>query len=445
MAGPVILPGDDAYDEARTVWNGAIDRFPAAIARCAGTADVVAAVGFARERGLLVSVRGGGHNVAGSAVCDGGLVIDLSRMTGIDVDPRAGTARAQPGVVWRDLDRATAAHGLATTGGIQSTTGIAGFTLGGGIGWLSRRQGHACDNLRSATLVTADARVVTASADENSDLFFGLRGGGGNFGVVTRFEYALHPVDRVVGGMVWHPADRTARALEFFRDWSEALPDDVGAILFLLTAPDAPDVPAALRGRPAVTIGVCHAGPGAEGARALAALRRFGPPAGDLVRAMRYTELQLQLDAANPPGHHNYWKAEYLRGLDDGAIAAIVEHGERRPPGLSKVLVMRLGGVAGRAPEGSAAFGHRDAPYLININAMGPDRAGHEGRAAWVRAFWDALRPASFGGVYVNFLGDEGSERVRSAYPAATLARLVDLKRRYDPTNLFRMNQNIRP
>jgi FAD/FMN-containing dehydrogenase len=445
VRGPVIAPRAAAYDGARAVWNGAIDRRPAAIVRCAGTSDVVAALRLARERGLVVSVRGGGHNVAGLAVCDGGIVIDLSPLKGIRVDPVARTARAQPGVLWGELDRATQAQGLATTGGIQSTTGISGFTLGGGIGWLSRRHGHACDNLLSATVVTAEGEVLTASAAEDPDLLFGLLGGGGNFGIATSLEYRLHPLDGVVGGMVLHRMERAAEVLAFYRDWTAELPDELSAILFFLTAPDASHIPPALRGRPVVSIGVCHAGPAREAEALLAPLRRFGPPEADLVRRMPYVELQGQFDAANPAGQQNYWKAEYLGGLDDSTIQAIVEVAAQRPPGLSKVLLPRLGGAASRVPEDATAFGHRGAPYIINIIGMTPD-PGELGRVSrWARELWAAVQPASFGGVYVNFLGDEGEARVRAAYGEAKYERLVALKRRFDPANVFRLNQNIRP
>jgi len=443
--GSLVHPEDPSYDEARSIWNGMIDKHPALIARCAGVADVIDAVRFAGENGLAVAVRGGGHNVAGNAVCDDGIVLDLSGMKGIRVDPMARIARAEPGVLWGDLDREEQAFDLIVPGGIQSTTGIAGFTLGGGISWLSRRFGNTCDHLVSADVVTADGWILTASADQNEDLFFGIRGGGGNFGVVTSFEYRLHPLDYAVGGMVWHLADRAEEVVRFFAEWTLEIPDELSAILFFITAPIAPHVPERLQGRPVVTIGVCYTGDPEHADSALGPLREFGPPELDLVRPMAYVDLQRQLDAANPPGHQNYWKAEYLSELTDEAVRAIAQHGSRKPAGLSKVLLTRLGGAAGQVPEDAMAFSHRRAPYIININGMGPDPAENDALVGWTREFWNAMQPFSFGGVYVNFLGEEGDERVRAAYGDEKFARLAALKQKYDPTNFFHLNQNIRP
>jgi FAD/FMN-containing dehydrogenase len=294
-------------------------------------------------------------------------------------------------------------------------------------------------------VVTASGELVTASAEEHSDLFFGLRGGGGNFGIATTFEYRLYRHRGVVGGMVWHPLERITEVLAFFRDWAPDLPDEVGTTLFVLTAPDTPQIPAELRGRTAVTIAVCHSSPGDSAGRVLSPVRAFGPPAADLICAQPYPELQAMLDASNPPQHQCYWKAEYLGELTDEAIAAIAEHSARKPAGLSKVLLTRLGGAASRIPEDATAFSHRGAPYVININGMGPDPAELDGLAIWAREMWDAVQPFSFGGTYVNFLGDEGQDRVRAAYGDEKFARLVKLKRKYDPTNFFRLNQNIAP
>ena len=445
LRGHVITPDDPVYEEARRVWNGMIDKHPALIVRCRGAADVIEAVRFANRRGLAVAVRGGGHNVAGNAVCDDGVVLDLSGMKGIRVDPVAGSARAEPGVLWGELDPECQAFGLVVPGGIQSTTGIAGFTLGGGISWLSRRFGNTCDHLLSADVVTAEGRLLTASSDRNDDLFFGIRGGGGNFGVATSFEYRLQPLDQVVGGMVWHRMDRVEDVVRFFADWTSDIPDEMGAILFLLTAPTAPHIPERLHGQPVVTIGVCYSGDPEHADSVLGPLRAFGPPDVDQVRPMTYVALQRLLDAANPPGHQNYWKAEYLETLDDDAIRTIAEHGARKPRGLSKVLLTRLEGAAGRVPEDAMAFSHRSAPYIININGMAPDPAERDTLVGWTREFWEAMQPFSFGGVYVNFLGQEGHERVRAAYGEEKYARLVALKRKYDPTNFFHLNQNIRP
>jgi FAD/FMN-containing dehydrogenase len=443
--GELIYPGGEGYDDARRVWNGMIDKRPAVIARCAGVADVIEAVNFARANEIVVAVRGGGHNVAGNAVCDGGMVIDLSRMKGIRVDPSAGRARAQPGVLWGEFDHETQAFGLATTGGIQSTTGIAGFTLGGGIGWLSRKHAHTCDNLISADVVTADGRLLKVSASEHEDLFFAIRGGGGNYGIATSFEYRLHPVEFVLGGMVLHRLERAPEVLAFFRDYLESAPDHLGAIAFFITAARAPHIPEHLRGRPVVTIGICYTGPARDAEDVVRPLRRFGPPDADLLGPMPYRALQSQLDAANPAGYQNYWKAEYLAGLSDGAIEAIAEHASRKPTDSSKVLLTRLGGAAGRVPEDEMAFSHRHAPFIININGMGPDPGERDRLVSWARDFWSAMQPYSSGGVYVNFLGEEGEARVRSAYGEGKYDRLVALKTRYDPANFFHLNQNIKP
>jgi FAD/FMN-containing dehydrogenase len=441
--GTLIAPEDPSYEEARGVWNGMIDKRPALIARCAGVADVIEALALARDEGLPVAVRGGGHNVAGNAVCDDGIVIDLSPMKGIRVDPDARIARAEPGVLWGEIDRETQAFALAVPGGIQSTTGIAGFTLGGGIAWLSRSFGHTVDNLLSADVVTAEGRLLTTSADRIEDLFYGVRGGGGNFGIATSFEYRLHRLEHVVGGMVWHPLERAEEVVRFFGDWTVEIPDELSAILFFLTAPKAAHVPEHLQSRPVVTIGICYAGE--DAGAVLKPLREFGPPQLDLIGPTSYVALQRMLDAANPPGHQNYWKAEYLRELSDEAVRTIVEHGSRKPTGLSKVLLTRLGGASSRVSEEAMAFSHRGAPYIININGMGPDPAQRDELVGWTRGFWEAMQPHSYGGVYVNFLGEEGQDRVRAAYGKEKYERLVRLKRKYDPTNLFRLNQNIRP
>ena len=434
--GELIGPSDQNYDEARAVWNGMIDKRPALIARCASTDDVVASVELAREHGLPVAVRGGGHNVAGNAVCDDGLVIDLSLLRAVEVDPSARTARAGPGLGWGELDAATQPHGLATPGGIVSTTGIAGFTLGGGIGWLGRPFGATCDNLLAAELVTADGNVLRAGPDENPDLYWALRGGGGNFGVVTSFEYRLHPVSEVLGGAVFYGPEDAAEALRFLREFMPEAPDELSTIAIFAT-------PAAL-GRAALGIFVCHVGPLEEAEEATAPLRAHGRPLLDAIRPMPFLELQRQLDAANPEGLRNYWKAQYLDQLPDDATEAIAEFGARKPSHWSKFLLTALGGAAGRVGETETAFGHRSAPWILNINAMWetePDDAA----VAWARDFWDAVQPYSDGGTYVNFLGAEGEGRVRAAYGAETYDRLVELKTKYDPENFFRLNQNIRP
>ena len=439
LRGALLRPGDDGYDNARRIWNAMIDRRPALIARCAGAADVVRSVNFARAHGLRVAVRGGGHNVAGNAVCDGGLVIDLSPMKGIRIDPARRTARAEAGCTWRDFDHETQAFGLATTGGVIPTTGIAGLTLGGGIGWLMGQHGLSCDNLLSVDIVTADGRLLTASAEENPDLFWGVRGGGGNFGVVTSFEYRLHPVGRVLGGMVVHPLERTRDVLRFFREFTESTPDELGAQAALLTSPEGVKV---------VAIVVCYSGPLEQSERVLRPVREFGPPVVDQIAPMPYTQLQGMLEPAFPPGLQNFWKSNFLRDLGDEAIDVITDRFQRVPSPTSVVVIEQFGGAVSRVGGDETAFNHRDARFNFLIIGIWPDPADHDRHVHWVREFWDAMQPFSSGGVYVNYLGpeaDEGAERVKAAYGPVKYGRLVALKNRYDPTNLFRLNQNIRP
>lgn len=445
VRGELLRPGDRDYDEARKIWNGMIDKHPALILRCTGVADIRAAVDFARANDLLVAVRGGGHNVAGNAVCDGGIVIDLSRMKGIHVDPARRVARAQPGLTWGEFDRETQAFGLAVTGGVQSTTGIAGFTLGGGYGWLARKHGLTCDNLLSADVVTSDGGFVTASPTQNEDLFWGIRGGGGNFGIVTSFEYQLHPLGPVLAGMALHPLSRAEEVLRFYREFVRTAPDELFTVVILMTAPKAPHLPERLHGTPMIALTACYSGPIEEGERVLKPLREFGSPEVDLIHQQPYTTHQTMLDAVNPPGLHNYWKAEYLRSLEDDAIAEILSHISQKKSPMSRILISHLQGAVARVKEGETAYSHRDAPFLLNINAMWTDPAESEAQVGWARDFWSAVQPFSAGGGYVNFLSNEGDDRVRAAYGRETYQRLVDLKNRYDPTNFFRLNQNIKP
>ena len=444
--GALIGPGDPQYDAARAVWNGAIDRHPALIARCTGSADVRAAVRFARERDLLVAVRGGGHNVAGSAVCDGGLVIDLSPMKGLWVDPARRTARAQPGLLWGEFDREAQAFGLAAPGGIISHTGIAGLTLGGGLGWLMRRHGLAADNVLSADVVTADGDVLRASADENADLFWGLRGGGGNFGIVTSFEYRLHPVGpTVLAGVMLHPAAKAREVLRFYREFIESAPDELTTILVLRTAPPAPFFPSSVHGQPVVVIGACWAGPVEEGGRALAPLRRFGEPLVDLIRPTPYVSHQSLFDPTAPHGLGYYWKSEYVPSLGDALIETLAERAWGAPTPESYTIIFQLGGAVGREDPEASAFEDRRAGHAVNIDAVWSEPGRASACIEWTRGMWEALRPHSTGRVYVNFLGEEGPDRVRAAYGEAKYERLRALKRRYDPTNFFRLNQNIQP
>jgi FAD/FMN-containing dehydrogenase len=446
MQGPVLQPGDEGYDKARKVWNGLIDRFPAVIARPLNEADVAQAISFARAQHLALAVRGGGHNVAGFGTCDGGLVIDLSLMRRIEVDPAARTARAQPGLAWNEFDQATQAHGLATTGGLVSTTGVAGLTLGGGIGWLMRQHGLTVDNLLSAEVVTADGRRLAASATENRELFWGLRGGGGNFGVVTSFTYRLHPVGPMVfGGALFYPAEQAAKLLRFYRDWAPGLPEELTSMAAFLTAPPAPFVPAALQGTPMVAIALCYTGPIEHGPQLIAPLREFMAPAIDLAGPLPYAGLQTMFDASAPAGILSYWKTEYLPALGDAAIDVISANAQAMPAPFAAIHLHHMEGAVRRTPGGETAYAHRDAPYILNIVGLWMDAAQTEVNQQWVRSFWQAIRPFGTGAAYLNFLGDEGEDRVRAAYDQATYARLLELKRRYDPGNLFRLNQNIRP
>jgi len=439
LQGELIQPGHEDYDEARQVWNAAIDRKPGVIARCAGADDVAACIRFAREHDLLTSVRGGGHSVAGNAVCDGGMMIDLSPMKAVRVDSAKRTARAEGGARLRELDQATQACGLATTMGNASTTGIAGLTLGGGLGFLMRKHGLACDNLLSVDIVTADGRPLTANAEENADLFWGLRGGGGNFGVATAFEYRLHPLGPVLAGPIFHPFAAARELLRFYRDFAFTAPDELTCYALLGETPD---------GTPVAALQPAWCGTIEEGERQLAPLRAFGTPIADQAAAMAYTALQSADDATYPFGLYNYWSSSCLADLSDEAIDTLIAHVANRPTPMGHVLIEPLGGAIGRVAEGDTAFPHRRARFNYVIIAMCSGPAEYEACVQWAREFGDALRAFSTGGVYVNYLGreaDEGAERVRAAYASGTYERLAALKAKYDPTNFFRANQNVKP
>lgn len=446
MRGPLLQAGDTGYDEARSIWNGMIDKCPALIARCAGTADVMAAVNFAREQELPLAVRAGGHNVAGTALCDDGLVIDLSLMKGIQVDPQAGIARAEAGARWSDLDHETQAFGLAAPGGFVSSTGIAGLTLGGGFGWLSRKNGLTCDNVRSVDIVTADGQLRRASADENAELFWGVCGGGGNFGVVTSFEYELQPLGpTVMAGLIAYPFEQAPAVLKFFQEFTATAPEELGLLAVLRNAPPAPFLPPQIHGKPIVAIFACYNGPVEDGERALQALKDFGEPLADKIMPKAYTAQQQILDATAPHGRRYYWKSEYLDELSNDALATCLEHAPDESLPFSAALLFQLGGAISRVDAQANAAAHRDAAFVLNIQAAWDAPEQGERHMHWARNFWQAMQPHSSGGVYVNFLSeDEGGDRVRAAY-GDRYARLVALKNKYDPGNLFRINQNIRP
>ena len=435
VVGVVLVRGDDGYDRARVVFNAMIDRFPALIVQCAGVADVTAAVMFAREHNLVVSVRGGGHGVTGNAVCNGGLVIDLSRMRGVRVDPITQTARADGGATWGDFDRETQAFGLASTGGIVPTTGIAGLTLGGGIGYLNRKYGLACDNLISADVVTADGRVLKASAEDDADLFWALRGGGGNFGVVTSLEYRVHPVGAVLGGELIFPLDRAKETLRFYRDWSLDAPDEVRADASLVSGPEGA----------ALAIIVCYCGSIHDGERVLRPLRQFGPAAVDTIGPSPYARIQNLLTEVLAPGFCHYWKSGFFRSFSDDAIERLVDFFAADVPApFAVVAIEHLGGAIGRIGERDTAFSHRRAQHSCLVLRAWHDPDASADNIAWGRSCYAAVEPFLEQGVYVNYLGDEGESRVRAAYGANYL-RLAALKEQYDPTNFFRGNQNIQP
>jgi FAD/FMN-containing dehydrogenase len=446
MRGEILAPGDLRYDEVRTIWNADVDRRPALIARCGAASDVVAAMRFARELDLPVAVRGGGHAVAGHALCDDGLVVDLSAMRGIHLDPRARTVRVEGGCLWADVDRQTQTAGLAVTGGIVSHTGVAGLTLGGGIGWLMRKAGLTIDNLRSADVVTVDGRTLVASPDENPDLFWGLRGGGGNFAIVTSFEFDLHPVGpTVLAGMVLHTMDDAPDVLGFLRDFAADAPDEVGVLANLRLAPPLPIIPEHLHGTPIVALVACYAGRVADGEQVLRPLREFGQPILDTVAPKPYTAHQQMFDLALPAGRGYYWRARRLPPLNDEVIQVITKHAAMITSPFSTVPIFTLGGAVTRVDPNATAYPNRDAAHDINIaGAWEPGDPDRDRHIEWVKTFWNALEDASQG-VYVNFMSDEPQERVRAAYGPTTYARLVSLKQHYDPDNILRYNHNIRP
>ena len=434
--GEILRPGDPAYDAARTLHNAMIDRRPALIVRPGDSADVLRALEFARRQGLEVAVRGGGHNVAGKALCDDGLVIDLSGMKRMQVDPAARRVRAEAGLTWGEFDRETQHHGLATTGGFISTTGIAGLTLGGGLGWLMRKHGLACDNVRSVEIITADGRQRTANANENADLFWAVRGGGGNFGIVTSFEYELHPVGQLLAGVVFFPLDQAEGALRFYRDLMTTAPDELMAYAVFLTSPEG----AKMFGVP-----VCYVGPMEQAEERLRPLRSHPGVAADLVRPMSYCEVQTMFDAGFPFGRLNYWKSSFLQDLSDEAIATLIAFFKSAPSPFSAIALEPFGGAVARVGVADTAFPHRQARFSVVIVGMWADRAASSENIRWTRELWSALQPFSTEAVYVNYLDTDDADRIPSAYDAVTYHRLRQVKEKYDPENFFRGNQNIAP
>jgi FAD/FMN-containing dehydrogenase len=446
LRGPVLRPGDPGYDDARAVWNGMIDRRPALVVRCLGVADVVAAVAFARERGVPLTVKSGGHNIAGLSVADGAVTLDLSLMRGVRVDPGARLAWAQAGCLLGDVDRETQLHGLAAPLGFVSTTGIAGLTLGGGFGYLTRRCGWTCDNVVSFDVVTAEARVVRASETEHPDLFWALRGGGGNFGVVTGFTYRLAEVGpEIVGGAIAWPAEEAPRVLEEFRALAGEAPPELALVAGLRKAPPAPWLDQAIHGQDIVALFVCHTGGVAEGERLVAPIKRLGKSVGDIVQRRPYVTQQSLIDATQPKGRRYYWKSEYLPGHDAELLEAAVSHAGQMMSPHSAVLFFPLDGALNRQPEHHSPAGNRDARSVFNVAASWERREDDERNIAWARGVWQDLRRFSTGGTYVNFLTEEeGGERIHAAY-GRHYERLASVKAVWDPTNLFRQNKNIPP
>ena len=444
LRGELIGPRDEGYDEARKVFNGMIDRHPRLIVRCTDVADVIASVNFARDNSLTLAVRGGSHNVTGFGTVDDGLVIDLSPMKGIWVDPEKRTVLAQGGCTWGDLDHATHPFGLHAPGGVISTTGIAGLSLGGGVGHLTRKCGLSCDNLISADMVTADGRCITASAEENQDLYWAVRGGGGNFGVVTSFNFKLHPLSTVFAGPVLYSLDQARDVMRFYREYMHGAPDDLNAFFAYLIVPPGPPFPEHLHNRTVCGVVVCYAGPMDKAEEVTRPLREFGPPLLDGLGPMPFPALQGAFDPLLPSGLQNYWKADFFDDLNDESIEAHLKYGPEIPTVNSAVHLYPVSGAAGRVGKNDTAWSYREARYALVIAAIYPDPADTGKNVKWVRDYWDAVHPYSAGGAYVNFMMDEGQERIADSY-RDNYQRLVDVKKKYDPTNLFRMNQNISP
>jgi FAD/FMN-containing dehydrogenase len=443
--GEIVRPDDPTYDEHRKIWNGSIDRRPALIARCTGVADVTDALRYARDSGLEIAVRGGGHSFPGHSVCDGGIVVDLGLMKGIRVDPEARTARVQGGVLWGELDRETQPFGLATTGGIVTHTGVAGLTLGGGIGWLHRKHGLTIDQLLSADVITASGEFVKASETENPELFWGLRGGGGNFGIVTEFEFRLHPVGPTVyAGPIFWRAEDAASVLRFYRDWIADAPDDLMTIVVQRKALPLPFIPKELHGERVLAITCCYAGPVEEGEMVIRPLKSFGSPVLDRCEPKPYVAHQSMFDPSFLHGWWYYFRACDVAGLSDEVIDVVVDYGSRIVSPITSIALWQMGGAVTDVDESETAFNGRHAGFTFNINGNSESEEGFDAERAWAREYWSALAPHHTS-VYVNFLMDEGEERVREAYGAAKYDRLKALKTKYDPHNFFRLNQNIPP
>ena len=445
LRGDLLTPDVAGYDDARSIWNAMIDRRPGLIVQCVGAADVIRAVNFAREYTLLVAVRGVGHNIAGNAVCEGGLMISLSGMRSVRVDPRARTALVEPGVTLGDFDNETQAYGLGTPVGINSTTGIAGLTLGGGFGWLSRKYGLTIDNLISADVVTAAGELVKASEDENEDLFWGIRGGGGNFGIVTSFEFQLHPIGpEVLAGLIVHPFEDAHNVLRYYRDFTAQTPDDLTVWVVLRKAPPLPFLPEEVHGTEVVILAALYDGDKSEGEKAFAPLRAYGNPIADVIGPHDFTGFQAAFDPLLTPGFRNYWKSHDFRELNDETLDTVIQFTGTLPSPHCEIFIAQMGGATNRVPPDSTAYRHRDAQFIMNVHGRWEDSTEDDRCISWCRELFQATAPHATGGVYVNFMTEEERQRVREAY-GGSYERLVELKNKYDPTNLFRLNQNIKP
>jgi FAD/FMN-containing dehydrogenase len=446
LRGALCLPGEAGYDEARTIWNAMIDKRPAAVVRAAGASDVIQTVRLAAQHGLLLSVRGGGHNIAGSAVSDGGLMLDLSRMTSVRVDPDARTVRVEPGARLADLDKETQAFGLATPVGINSTTGVAGLTLGGGFGWLSRKFGLTVDNLLSADLVTAEGVLVRTSETEHPDLFWAIRGGGGNFGVVTSFELKLHPVGpQVIAGLIVHPFSAAKDVLNDYRRLVAKAPDELCCWTVLRKAPPLPFLAPEVHGTEVLVLALCYAGDPEAGARAVAPFKAIGKPIADVVGPAPFAAWQMAFDPLLTPGERNYWKSHDFVELGDGLIETVLEAVRTLPTPQCEIFIASLGGAINRVSREATAYPHRDINFVLNVHTRWSSPSEDNACIAWARAFYDAAAPFATGGVYVNFMPDDEAQRVRSGAYGANYDRLAKLKAKYDPRNLFRTNQNVTP
>jgi len=446
LRGTLCLPGEPGYDAARTIWNAMIDRRPAAIVRAVGASDVMRAVGFAREHGLPLAVRGGGHNIAGNAVCDDGLMIDLSPMKSVRVDPQARTARVEPGVTLGEFDREAQAFGLATPLGINSTTGVAGFTLGGGFGWTSRKLGLAVDSLLSADVVTAEGKLLQANPRENADLFWAVRGGGGNFGVVTSFEYKLHPVGpQVIAGLIVHPIAQARELLDGYRRFVASAPEEVTAWVVMRKAPPLPFLPTEVHGQEILVFAVCAIGDAEKAEKAVAPLRALGKPIADVIGPTPFAGWQTAFDPLLTPGARNYWKSHFFEKLDDGFVSVVLDAVGKLPTPECEVFIGHIGGAINRVPADATAYPHRNVEFVMNVHTRWREAAEDQACIGWARQLFDATAPFATGGVYVNFMPEDETQRVQKGAYGPNFEKLAKLKAKYDPSNLFRMNQNIKP